>query len=209
MNFTPPINITAKCPHGSTPGGCPICNGGGGSGGGSVRKNQMSWDECYREGQAIRAAKQRAEMNNLYFQQSINNAIQQKNTEQAYNFKMIQQISNAVNRTVMPAMNVINNIKTPVVKLFSSITATASDIAKTIRENIKNFTEKFSENMQKVLSAVLNQTEALKKSVSEAFSKIKKKFIDMVTETDGKMNKNGGKKKDNQQQHQKDEKNAD
>lgn len=49
------------CPHGLPQGACPICNGMGGGGGGSVTRNkqerEMSWSECYMAWQQMLKAK--------------------------------------------------------------------------------------------------------------------------------------------------------
>lgn len=207
----PSITIASgRCPHGAPAGGCPICNGGGG-GGGSVRKGEMSWGECYSMGQAMQAAKQRAELNNVYFQMSQSRAADQKMMQNNLNPFTAVSANVAQNRFLAPVLNFANAIREPIQKMANAIANTFNNLANHIRENVKKFTENFSENMQKLLSSVLNQKEAIQKTITEAFNVVKKKFLDIVTGADGKMKKDKkGKNKENQQKKpQEDEEDSD
>ena len=61
----------ATCPHGASPGGCPICSGMGGGSGTKRNVGEMSWGECYSIGLMLKAARQNAELNKANNENSL------------------------------------------------------------------------------------------------------------------------------------------
>ena len=171
------INKAGTCPHGVSPGACPICSGMGGGGlrpGERVQKpGEMSYHECAMIGAMMRAREaqqklheqtllQRAEALKAFEQSLINTA--QKMADFASNIQKFLPLK--------PVAMVINNIAIPVIKMITNL----PNIILNISEKISQLKEKLIDIMDK-LTAILGEAKAfIEKKVSELVSNIKSKL---------------------------------
>lgn len=172
------INKTGTCPHGVTPGACPICSNMGGGGGlrpgERVQKpGEMSYHECAMIGAMMRAREaqqklheqtllQRAEALKTFEQNLINTV--QKMAELSANIQKFLPLK--------PVAIVINNIAIPIIKSIANL----PNIISNISERIAQFKEKFFDITDK-LTAIFGETKAfIEKKVSELVSMVKTKF---------------------------------
>jgi hypothetical protein len=174
----------ATCPHGSSPGGCPICSGMGG-GGASPKRNtgEMSWGECYSIGLMLKAARQNAELNKANNENYlIQNALFSKQA-----LALAQSISGFKNfilqsTLVQTIVKTLNNVAVPIKQIVNLISNAGSLIAKTIN-NIKT---EFIDITDK-LAAIWGEKElSLRKFASDSIEKAKKRifaFLGFVDET--------------------------
>lgn len=172
------------CPHGLPTAACPICSKQGGGGGGMSRtllkSREMSWDECYAIGQAIKAQSQHANDAKGFAETSILNSIQNTKEFQAFAAKVAVFTNFIQANFVRPVARFLNNvftaISTPVIKLANLI------MNSTIMRNIQNMAEKMHQkfiNISDKIAALIGEPlEAVAKFASEFWNKLKpKKFI--------------------------------
>lgn len=169
------------CPHGMSPGACPICSG---MGGGSTRvgerpqkAGEMSYHQCAMIGAMMKARAQRLEN-------------QEKNlklhTEAVFEFqqnleKMAQKMidfANAISKNFIlkPVAYTIVNIVVPITNAIKNILNIISNIA----DKFAQIKEKFVD-IQDKLNAIFGEAKAfLQKKVSEIMSSIKSKFESLL-----------------------------
>jgi hypothetical protein len=139
------------CPHGLPAGACPICSGMGGGGAAArkdIRKNEMSWDECYAVWQQMLKAKDLAKQNkNETLQNQIpvpftakldNIALKIANiVEKLTNFtEKAKQTPTIMSKTlafaakiVIPVLNVLKNIPIIAQKIINFVQQKLADIS--------------------------------------------------------------------------------
>ena len=173
------INKSGCCPHGASPGACPICSGMGG-GGGRVgerpqKAGEMSYHECAMIGAMMRAreAQQklheqtlalRAENLKIFEQSLIDMA--QKMTDFLINTK------NSLPFILKPVPIIINSIVVPIIKMAANIVGVLSNIS----EKFAQIRDKIIDIMDK-LNAIFGEAKAfIEKKVSEFISTVKTKL---------------------------------
>lgn len=170
------------CPHGMSPGACPICSGMGG--GGSTRMGERpqkagewSYHQCAMIGAMMRAREQRIEAheNNL-----LNHAQQILQFHQNLE-KMVQRMvefvkQNSNNFILKPVAYTISNIVVGGVNnLIKGITAVLNVISN-IRDKLSQIKQKLAD-IQDKLNAVFGEAKAfIEKKVSEIVSTVKSKL---------------------------------
>ena len=162
------------CPHGLSPGACPICSGGGG--GVMMDRNtrrrpyEMTWNECYAIGQMMKAELARRELAELQQQNAImQNALMQNSRFQHLMSKLAETFSsianfatnNIVTRTVSNMINTLNN------RVFSPIVNT-----------IANFVQKFAGMVKNVIADISDKLAAIFGEETLAKFKNIEKFIE-------------------------------
>ena len=171
------INKAGTCPHGVSPGACPICSGMGG-GGGRVgerpqKAGEMSYHECAMIGAMMRAREAQQKMHEQTllhraealraFEQNLISAAQ-KIAEFASNIKS--------NILLRPAAFILNNIAVPILKTIANLPALISNIG----EKFVQLKEKVVD-IQDKLNAIFGEAKAfVEKKVSELVSGIKSKL---------------------------------
>lgn len=186
MNITPigiRINTETKCPHGLPAGACPSCTGGGG-GGGSVKKGDMSWDECYSIGLALNAAKKNAELNRQSQNQELLSQMMANKLSQKLN--PIQNFIQA--RIILPVTNFLNKIaENPVLKPLVTIASNLITQFNNIKEKLKQLMDNFPNIMDKLVAIFGEQEKNLKEFISQNLNKVKKKIFGLLEMIDGSM----------------------
>jgi len=157
---------TAKvqtCPHGLSPGACPICNPMGGGGGSRKKadpapKNEMSYGEMYAIWMRMKAADKRKldNENNLKRETEV-----LKNTKEALS-AMADKLVNVLNK-------IENMLPRPIASLFN---ATVNNILKPIINIIKNFPN-FVENVRKFIQNIQKEVYIAAEKLASVFGEIK------------------------------------
>lgn len=176
------------CPHGLPQGACPICNGMGGGGGGSVAKNkperEMSWSECYAVWQHMLQAKADS-------QQNKNLAIQAQMVSQ-YKLQLslgaaAQKLAGITGRMAEFIQQVKSNSLTGNSSLGSKILAFSARLALPVLNGIKNILsfadkvinaikEKLTDISDKLNAIFGEMKNAIEKKISDKLKDFKKKF---------------------------------
>lgn len=168
------------CPHGMSPGACPICSGmGGGStrvGERPQRAGEMSYHQCAMIGAMMKSRAQRLENQekNLKLHTEVILEFQQNLEKMAQ--KMID-FANAISK---------NFILKPVAYTIVNIVVPITNVMKNIPNIISNIADKFAQIKEKLvdiqdkLNAIFGEAKAfLQKKVSEFLSSIKSKFEEL------------------------------
>ena len=171
------INKAGTCPHGVSPGACPICSnmGGGGLRAGErpQKAGEMSYHECAMIGAMMRAREaaqkaheqtllHRAEALRTFEQNLINMA--QKMAEFSANIQKFLPLK--------PVAFVLNNIAVPILRSIANL----PNLISAIGEKIAQFKEKIID-IQDKLNAIFGEAKTfVEKKVSELVSSIKSKF---------------------------------
>lgn len=197
MNITKPTVQNHKigtCPHGLPAGACPICNGMGGGGGGSVKKTdrpagEMTWDQCYAVWQKMLQAKDLAA-------QKKHDALQAQ-MQAPVNFAA--RLENVALKMVGLADRLANFVQkaqaTPT--LITKTLALAAKIAIPVlnaMQNVVNFAQKAVNFVQQKLADISDKLNAIfgelknsiEKKISDKLKDFKKRFKSLfgVTELD-------------------------
>lgn len=169
------------CPHGMSPGACPICSGGGG--GAAVKKadhtakaGEMSWAECAAIGRMLRAQQMAKEMNNQAFENRLLAISQFQNN--------IANIAQSLSKVAMTMINdmpaiiakpfalVVNKLAIPLLNVIKNLPV---NIMKTL-DNIK---QQFTD-IQDKLNAIFGELKnAMEKKISDNLSLLKKKLFSL------------------------------
>ncbi len=171
------INKAGTCPHGVSPGACPICSGMGG-GGGRVgerpqKPGEMSYHECAMIGAMMRAreAQQKMHEQTLLHRAEALKAFEQNliNISQ----KLSEFVSNIQKSILLkPFASLINNTAVPILKVVSFL----PNVILNISEKLTQIKEKFID-IQDKLNAIFGEAKAfINKKVAELVSTIKSKF---------------------------------
>lgn len=185
MSVTPITTTNVHtCPHGSSPGACPICNPMGGGGGmkktNAAPKNEMSYGEMYAIWMRMKAADRRKlETENNIRREAEN----------------IQKTKEALSKMADKLINVLNKIENilpkPVAALFN---ATVNNILKPLMNIIQKFPDfiknaaEFMKNIQREVYVVAEKLASvfgeiknfIQKQVSDNFKKFTKKVYKIL-----------------------------
>ncbi len=167
------------CPHGMSPGACPICSGMGGGGGGRrtgerpQKAGEWSYHHCAMVGAMMKAHAQRIENHERSLQLHTEAVLKfEQNLE-----KMAQKMAEFANKLSN------NFILKPVAYIISNITVPILNGLKTLISNIPNIAEKLSQIKQKLvdiqdkLNALFGEAKAfVEKKVSELINSVKSSF---------------------------------
>ena len=170
-------NKAGTCPHGASPGACPICSGMGGGGlrpGERVQKpGELSYHECAMIGAMMRAHKAQQK---LHEQSFLIRAEALKTFEQSMQ-NLAQKMADFTSRIqsnilLKPVAVIIKSILIPIVKTIANITGTIVNIG----EKFAQIRDKFID-IQDKLNAIFGEAKAfVEKKVSELVSVVKSKF---------------------------------
>lgn len=169
------------CPHGLSPGACPICSGM--SGGGqkvqtadfSAKPGEMSWNECAAIGAFLKSLKNARMAKDADYQQRLINianfeANMAKSVENLNMF--IQNMSQHI--TTKPLAFVAQKIVLPVMKFMKNMPANVLNILAQISGKLTDISDK--------LTAIYGELKAsVNKKISELSKKIKKKLFSIFT----------------------------
>lgn len=176
----------AKCPHGFPGGGCPICMGktGGGGGANDKKRTGMSWGEAYYVYTLIqknlflaREDKQLTEMTNKRIQllEKIRSselyqkflAIKNRALELVADLKnAVSQLKQAVVRAVVnPLVETVNKIVNILRTSVTRLIGVANKLTALMGEKIKMMREAIKENIRKIL-AKLGETGFLSRLIA-------------------------------------------
>lgn len=174
----------ATCPHGGSPGSCPLCSGMGGGAAASKADFKrstggMSWNECYYIGVMLKAAQANSELsktaqeNNLMqsalFNKIALQALQMVNALKSF----VLQIPGA--QTVVKVANKIANLANKMMKVANM---PLSKLGALISKNFNKLKSQFIDISDK-LAAIFGEKElAVKKFLSEAVEQTKKKVFE-------------------------------
>lgn len=166
------------CPHGLSPGACPICSGMGGGGGGmkkadfSAKPGEMSWNECAAIGAFLKAqqnSKMQREQDALNFAKTaqIFQTIMLNAGQKIANLAQI--ISNTMPPIISkPANFILNTIVGGTLNLIRNIPTAITNVVQTISQKIADISDK--------LAAVMGELKAaIEEKISKTFSDLKKK----------------------------------
>ena len=186
MTISPisPNNIHT-CPHGLSPGACPVCSGMGGGGGAPKKadpapKNEMSYAECYAVWMRMKAADRREAQaeNNLQRQAEFlqnTKRILSEITDKLLN--VLNRIENMLPRPVAALFNVtVGNILRPVLNIIQNFPNFVENINKFI-QNIQREAYIVAEKLASVFGEIKN---FIQKKVSETFKKFTKKVYKIL-----------------------------
>lgn len=178
-------NSVQTCPHGVSPGACPICSGMGGGGGRTKKadapqKNEMSYAQCYAIWTRMKAAERR--------EVQAENAMQKQAEVLANTHKMLSQMAerllNTLNKmeSILPTPlkgvfnAAINNILKPVMNFIANFPNFVNDIGKFL-QNIQREVYIVAEKLASVFGEIKN---FIKEKVSETFKKFTKKVYKIL-----------------------------
>ena len=155
------------CPHGMSPGACPICSGMGGGGSTRVgerpqKAGEMSYHQCAMIGAMMKARAQRIEAH----EQNLKNHAE---AIKSFENKIIQ-ISAKLAEFVAKLPN--NFIFKPIIFTLNNIVLPAINIIKNIPRLVQKFVD-----IQDKLNAIFGEAKAfIQKKISELVSNIKSKL---------------------------------
>ena len=166
------------CPHGLSPGACPICSGGGG--GMRMDRNtrryagELTWNECYAIGQMMKAAQARKELAEL----QQNNLMMQNIQIQNAAIKFAQAFNTIVNFLANKSVFVMaRNFIFHTNNTFSKI---ANFVTNTINNFINNF-KNFIVDISDKLAAIFGEEKLAKfKNLGQFIEKSKKKILSLL-----------------------------
>lgn len=165
---------SGTCPHGASPGACPICSGMGGGGmrpGERAQKpGEMSYHECAMIGAMLRARALQAKLHEANLKNHAEAVKNFENNMAQLSAKMAEFAAKiSKNFLLKPAAFVINKIAIPLINNIKDIPQTFQNIAQKLSQ-IKT-------DIQDKLNAIFGEAKAfVEKKVSELVSSIKSKF---------------------------------
>lgn len=173
MTISPiaPNNIHT-CPHGLSPGACPVCSGMGGGGSAPKKtdaapKNEMSYAECYAAWMRMKAADRREA-------QAENNL--QRQAEFLQNTKRI--LSEITDKLLNVLNRIENMLPRPVASLFN---LTIGNILRPILNIIRNFPN-FVENVNKFIQNIQKEAYIVAEKLASVFGEVKNFIKDKLSE---------------------------
>jgi len=191
MSSITPIapNNIQTCPHGLSPGACPVCSGMGGSVSSTKKadpapKNEMSYAECYAIWMRMKAADARKEQALI---DAKNRAEFLQNTKQFFQntYNLLSNVLNKIENILPSPLNTVfslavNNILKPLVNLIKNIPEFISDINKfvnNIQKEIQRIVYIASEKLSSLFGEIKN---FINKKISNSFKKFTKKVYKIL-----------------------------
>lgn len=170
------------CPHGMSPGACPVCNPGGGSTkkANATPKNEMSYGEMYAIWMRMKAADRRKLQN----ENNIKREAEILANTKAVLSKMTDKLINVLNRMESilpkPVANLfhatVNNILKPIINIIQNF----PNFVKNIGEFIQNIQKEVYIAAEKLASVFGEIKNFIQKRVSESFKKFTKKVYKIL-----------------------------
>ena len=166
------------CPHGMSPGACPICSGMGGGGSSRAgerpqKAGEWSYHQCAMVGAMMKARAQRIENHENNLKQHAQAVLEFRQNLEKMAQKMIDFANKISNNAILkPIAYTISNIIAPVINKISTI----PNIIFNIADKLSQIKQKFVD-IQDKLNAMFGEAKAfIDKKVSEFVSLIKSKF---------------------------------
>lgn len=162
------------CPHGASPGSCPICNGMAG-GNSTTKRNtprnvgEMTYNQCLAIGIMLKnqkAAQKSAEIAQQNYMQSVNQF--NKTLENMHN--RIIEFSNMIAKT-MPRI-----ISAPINFILNNIVVRVLNIVINVNSVFNSVMQKFADISDKLAAVYGELKAAVSKSISNLVGSFKKKF---------------------------------
>ena len=183
---------TGLCPHGLSPGGCPICSGM--SGGGvkektadfTAKPGEMSWNECAAIGAFLKSIQNARLAREADFQNRIV-AMAQFEANMA---KSAQQLSEFIQLMSQ------NSLTKPIAVIAQKLVLPVVEAMKNMPTNVLNLMAQFSNKLADIsdkLAAIYGELKAAtNKKISDLAKKIKKKLFSIfeIFSADNEMNEN-------------------
>lgn len=168
-----PKTSLCTCPHGMSPGSCPICSGSGGGGGGAAKKNKMSWNEGFGIWMSILATRKNVQQRKEFFNQSLL-VDQTKNRFELLNSARFFTAVNSMMKSFKSAIQPLSDLK-------NIISSTIKDV-KIFTANLISKVSQFVNDLQAKLTGVINmisaflgeQQKILKEFLNKALENLKK-----------------------------------
>lgn len=167
------------CPHGLSPGACPICSSGGAGGGKkadfSAKAGEMSWNQCAAIGAMLRAQMMNAQMNKQAYQSHLQTvarfemqmaSIAQKIAAFAVNFSSMPPFISK------PANIIFNNILIPLINTMKNLPINIMKFAQMVFQKFHDIQDK--------LNAMFGELKnAIEKKISDILREYKKKVASL------------------------------
>ena len=174
------VNKAGTCPHGVSPGACPICSGMGGGGRVGERPQkagEMSYHECAMIGAMMRAreAAQKEHEQTLLHRAEALKAFEQNMLKMA---EKLADLGIKFNNFIItkPIALIFNKIAVPIFKALANIPSIIQNIA----DKFSQIKEKFVD-IQDKLNAIFGEAKAfIEKKVSEFVGMIKSKITNFL-----------------------------
>ena len=173
------VNKSGTCPHGVTPGACPICSGMGGGGmrvGERPQKaGEMSYHECAMIGAMMRAREAQQKLHEQTLQHRAENLKAFEDSllniaQKIADFRL--RLGDKLGILAKPINFVLNSVAIPILKTIANL----PNVIANVSEKFIQIKEKFIDIMDK-LTAIFGEAKAfIEKKVSEFISTIKSKF---------------------------------
>ena len=164
------------CPHGLSPGACPICSGMGGGGmkkaDFSAKPGEMSWNECAAIGAFLKAQKN-AQMQRQADAQNFANAAKIFQNALMNVSQRLANISGIIAKNTpaiisKPVGFILNTLIARPIQMLANLPSSIAGFAKNIGQKMADISDK--------LAAVMGELKnAVEKKISESFSNLKKK----------------------------------
>lgn len=172
------------CPHGMSPGACPVCNPGGGGGGvkktNPTPKNEMSYGEMYAIWMRMKAADRRKLQNENNTRLEAEKLIQTKEMLSKMADKLINVLNKIENLLPKPLQNIfnatVNNILKPIINIIQKF----PNFVKNMGEFIQNIQKEVYIAAEKLASVFGEIKNFIQKQLSDNFKKFTKKVYKIL-----------------------------
>lgn len=188
-------NRAGLCPHGLPPAACPICSGGGMSGGARTREpvatkpmnsGEWSYAKCVAVGLQMQAQESRVENAKQAFERQIEFAKQLGKTINniAENIKnAIQNFQNTLPNALKIPMEVLTNLViTPLLNLVAQVPKVLEKLAH-FQKDIREFIQQAGEKLVAILGEIKNFVD--KKVMDKIKKKVKSIFEFFISDFEG------------------------
>ncbi len=172
------------CPHGMSPGACPVCNPGGGGGGvkksTAAPKSEMSYGEMYAIWMRMKAADRRKLQNENNVKLEAEKMLQTKEMLSKMADRLINVLNKIENLLPKPLQNVfnaaINNILKPIINIIRNF----PNFVKNVNEFFKNIQREIYTTAEKLASVFGEIKNFIQKKLSDSFKKLTKKTYEIL-----------------------------
>lgn len=190
---------TGTCPHGLSPGACPICsNMGGGSkvqtADFSAKPGEMSWNECAAIGAFLKSLQQAKQARESDFQKHLQNIAQfeanmTKASERLNQFiqtmsqnTLTKPVAFIAQKLVLPVVNALKNMPANVLNALAQITGKLADISDklaavfgelkaAINKKVSDLAKKITKKLKSIFEIFSTDNEEDDNEVMVAFEK--------------------------------------
>lgn len=166
------------CPHGLSPGACPICSGMGGgnkvkTADFSAKPGEMSWNECAAIGAFLKSLKAARQARDADFQRHIANMAKFE-ADMAKSTQMLNQFIQAMSQNILtkPLAFTAQRVLLPVFEGVKNLPSSLLNVLVTVTAKLADISDK--------LAAVYGEFKAaVDKKISDFAKKIRKKLISL------------------------------